>query len=311
MSVLISYITVVLIWATTPLAITLSSDSVSTQAAILLRMLLAAILMAFLVSLWQHGACLKRRNMPVYIAASIALFPNMALVYQASSCISSGMIAVLFSLTPIISGVLAAFVLDERKFTPRRVFAVLLALSGLVIVFVDQLTVAGTAWVGVVFMLASAAIFSISQVSVKYLQRHQPVDASEQTLGALVFSLPGLFASWLYFDGKLPAAVSKTSLYAIVYLAVVGSVLGFIAYYFILSKLSVTLVSLIPMITPVLALWLGVLLLDESVSQRLMAGSGIIVFALLLYQQWQPVRLKRARREVKAGKAGKACTSRL
>ncbi|HEY9034794.1 MAG TPA: DMT family transporter [Pseudomonadales bacterium] len=291
MPVIASYILVVMIWATTPMAIKLSSLGMSAQAAILLRMLLATVLMSLVVAVWRHAACLKRRHLPVYLAASIALFPNMALVYQASGWISSGMIAVMFALTPIVSGILAALLLREKRLGLRAVLAIAMALAGLLLVFVDQLALSATALKGIGLMLCSVLLFSISQVAVKYLQRELIVDASEQTLGALLLSLPGLLASWLWFDGSLPLQAPAASLYAIAYLAVVGSVLGFVAYYFILSKLSVALVSLIPMITPVLALWLGVLVLHEQVSPQLQAGSALIVLALLVYQQWRLPRL--------------------
>lgn len=286
MLVPVNYLLVILIWATTPMAIKLSNDSLSPEASILLRMVLATLLMLLFIGLWQRHAFLKRQNVAVYLAGSIGLFPNMAIVYQAANHISSGMIAVMFALTPMVTGLLAVLLLKEEHFGWRKSLAILLALAGVALIFSDQLSLTGDALKGIMLMLCSVFLFSLSQVAVKYFQQSRIVDAKEQTLGAMMFAMPGLLASWLYFDGSLPRVLSQTTLYSVVYLALIGSVLGFVAYYFILSQLSVTTVSLIPMITPVLALWLGALLLHEQVGNRLMLGTLLIIGGLLCFQQW-------------------------
>lgn len=286
MPVLISYLAVVAIWSTTPMGIKLSNDSISSEAAVLLRMLLASCFMLLFVAAFQRQAWLKKANIKVYIAASIGLFPNMAVVYKAASYISSGMISVLFALTPIVSGMMAAIVLKNEKLSVRKIVALLLAIVGVSIVFYDQIGVDGEAIKGILLMLLSGFLFSASQVAVKYCQRENVVDASEQTLGALLFSLPGLLISWYLLDGQLPQTISQTTIYASLYLASVGSVAGFIAYYYVLSHLTVTAVSLIALMTPVLSLWLGVLILHERVSNQLMIGTLLILSGLLCFQQW-------------------------
>jgi drug/metabolite transporter (DMT)-like permease len=88
--------------------------------------------------------------------------------------------------------------------------------------------------------------------------------------------------SWWVCDGVIPT-LTETSGYAIVYLAVVGSLVGFAAYFSVLSQLPVLVVSVIPLMTPALALWLGALLLNEPLSLPLFIGTAMIVLALALY----------------------------
>ena len=208
MPVFISYALVVAIWSTTPMGIKLSNDSISSEAAVLLRMILASVFMLLFIACFKRNVWLKKANIPIYIVASIGLFPNMAVVYKAASYISSGMISVLFALTPIISGVMAAVVLKNEPISLRKMIAMLLAIAGVVLVFSDQMAVEGEAIKGILWMLLSGFLFSASQVGVKYCQRDHVVDASEQTLGALLFSLPGLLLSWCVFDGTIPQTIS-------------------------------------------------------------------------------------------------------
>ena len=112
-----------------------------------------------------------------------------------------------------------------------------------------------------------------------------------QTVGALCCSLPFYFVSWVLIDGQLPdLAAGGRSVAAIIYLGLFGSLLGFVAYYYILQQLSASTVALITLITPVIAISLGNLLNQEPLTAQLIQGSGLICLGLALYQ-WGGRRL--------------------
>ena len=291
MSVISNYLAVIFIWSTTPLAIHYSNESLSSHAAALLRMLLAFILAAVVIAIWKNQSALKRENWLIYVVAGLALFPNMSLVYMASKTIPSGLISVLFALTPITSGLLAAVVLKERFSGPLKCLSIALALAGLLVIFRSQISLQPEAVAGIAMMLVSNFIFSASQVATKYLQNGKaargevPVDAFEQTFGALTFAVPGLLLSWWIFDGQIPAQLSDNSVLSIIYLAVIGSLLGFAAYFAVLKNVSVSIISMIPLITPALALWLGAYMLSEPISLSLQIGTALIISGLLVYDR--------------------------
>lgn len=292
MSVIANYLAVIFIWSTTPLAIKFSNESLSPFAAIGLRMLLALVLLAVLVHGWKRHSRLKRAHWKIYLAAGFGIFPNMLVVYMAAQYIASGMIAVMFALSAIVTGILAMLLLGEKSFNRERIAGIALAFAGLVVIFFRQMNLGDSAVFGLLLMLLSVCLFSISQVAVKYYQRYHAIDALEQTYGALWFSVPGLVLCWGMFDASLPAQISRHSLWAVIYLALVGSLLGFVAYYFVLSRLSVTIVALIPLITPAAALWLGSVMLDEPVQMPLMLGSMLILIGLAVYDGVVVNRLK-------------------
>ncbi|MGI9281304.1 MAG: DMT family transporter [Endozoicomonas sp.] len=273
MPVLGNYLAVILIWSTTPLAIKLSNGSFSAYASVLSRMLLAFLLTAVAIAMIKHMAGLKRKHWRLYWVSSLGLFPNMLLVYMAANYIPSGLISVLFAMVPIISGILGAWVLKEPFFVTRKILALAMAVCGLLVVFASQWTLGKEAFIGIGLMLVSNLVFSISQVGTRYLQKETGIDALEQTFGSLTFALPGFFLTWWVMDGGMPTEVSVQSVWAVIYLAVVGSLLGFVAYFVILRRLPLAMVSVIPLITPVLALWLGAAVLSEAITMQLMLGA--------------------------------------
>jgi drug/metabolite transporter (DMT)-like permease len=287
-AVLFAYFSVVLIWATTPLAIQWSSDSLSFIAAAVTRMAIAlaiallvhGLLRKSLSTYWQHAR--------IYFAASIGIFPNMPVVYWGVQFIPSGLVAVIFAMSPFVTGLMTLLLLKQNPFTLRKIVALVLALAGLVVIFYHQLQFNTRSVYGIASILLSCVLFSFSSVWVKKLTQQQTVslDAFHQASGALLFSLPGLVLSWWLMDGVLPQQISVKSGASIVYLAIMGSLVGAALFFYILQRLSATAVSLITLMTPVLAIIIGKQLADEALSSQTLTGVAIVLFALLLYLPW-------------------------
>ena len=136
MLVRLTYVLVIFIWATTPLAIKLGGDSLAPIAGLTLRIALAFAVGSVICTLGGFAGLSIRRHWKLYFAASISLFPNMALVYFAAGYLSSGLIALLFGLTPFFTAVLAKPILGENLLQPRKVFAIALASSHVAIKYI-------------------------------------------------------------------------------------------------------------------------------------------------------------------------------
>ncbi len=285
MAVFLAYLSVVLIWATTPLAIKWSSDSLSFIAAATGRTLLALPLA--LVIGWLFARPLQlARHWKIYGAASLTIFPNMPIIYWSAKFIPSGLMAVLFSLTPFFTGVMSFWLLKENPFSPRRVIALLIAIAGLTVIFAHQFSLEKNAGLGVLGVIVSGLLFSLSSVMVKkitYLGGEQPAGAFNQATGSLLLALPGLLLVWLIADGQIPHTISQKSGGSLVYLAIIGSLLGAGLFFYILRHLSATSVSMVTLITPVLALTLGALIAQEQLSASGYLGVALVLLGLLIY----------------------------
>lgn len=289
----IAYLLVIAIWSTTPLAIKLSNDSVTPIASISLRIIMAVILGLIVVAIIRRVDLFNRRYYKIYFAGSIGIFPNMVLVYYAAQYISSGLLAVLMGMAPFVTGLMAHFVLGDEFFIRRKMFAQVIAIGGLVTVYFSQMSMSDSGVIGVLLMLCSTCLFALSSVWVKRFSMEQKVSALNQTVGAMTFSLPGLLLCWWLIDGNTNIVLSQTSLWSIVYLAVIGSLVGFVVFFYVLNRMSVGLVALILLITPVTALLLGKFFADELVSPSILVGSGLILVGLVMYENLLSLFFKR------------------
>lgn len=293
MPVPLAYFAVVLIWSTTPLGIVWSSTSVSPTLAVFLRMLIALILGLSILLLSRsirfpwHKEALK-----LYSYSSIGIVGGMLLSYFAAGYITSGMMSLMFGLAPIFSGLLAQYVLGEPPFSFMRKIALMLCFIGLGIVCLDNISVNSDSLIGLTLILVAVIFFSLSGVLVKSVQI--TIHPLATTMGALSLSTPAFFLIWLVFDGQLNIAQWQSkSVWAIIYLGVFGSLLGFLAYFHILQKLSASTVALITLLTPVIAMSLGAWLNNETITLKLIVGATLIMTGLATYQFGEKWRLKK------------------
>lgn len=283
MSIPSAYLGIILIWSTTPLAIQWSSQGTGFAFAVLLRMIIGVIVAGGILWLARIPFPLHARARRAYVSGGLGLFGAMALTYWGAQYVHSGLVSVLFGLSPLMAGALSVALLGERALTPAKVLGLILALAGLAVIFLQGRSLPGThALTGLAALLLAVAVYSASLVNLKRIGDDSPPLAT--TVGTLLVSLPGFAALWWGMDGTLPAAWSPRALAAIVYLGVFGSVIGFALYYYVIKHLRAASIALINLIAPVLALILGASLNGESLTPHLMAGTGLILAGLALHQ---------------------------
>jgi len=282
-------------WATTPLAIQWGAMEMGGATALLFRSLIGLTLGCSI--LWARGIGLprSRRALLSYAAGGSGFAVGMLTVYKAAETMPSGMISVLFGVAPLLTGVLAAWWLRSRELTAIKVFGLVIALIGLAYIFRAELSMDSSRFQALLLMCLSVFSFCASGIWVKEIDAG--LHPLAQTMGALLLSLALLLPAWVFSGEGLPTGASFRAWAAVVYLGIGGSVLGFMAYFYLLQKVSATAVATTTLVTPVLALTLGTLLNNEPLTRTLLVGAAVILAGLTIYV-WGPVvqnRLARPR----------------
>jgi len=283
MPVSAAFLLVVIIWSTTPLGIVWSSESMPATATLLLRMATAVVVGLPILKLMGIKLDWQPKAIKVYLYSSMSLAVGMLFCYIAAKYISSGLMSLAFGMAPILSGLFAQRILNERAFTPIKKLALVLSFVGLAIVCYDNITLSEKTWFGLLFISVGVITFSLSGVLVKSV----PIELHplSTTLGSLIMSMPLFVLFWLISDGTMNyESWGLKSISATLYLGFFGSLVGFIAYFHILKHLAASTVSLVVMITPVISTGLGIWLNDEHFSLALLAGGSLVVCGLGLFQ---------------------------
>jgi drug/metabolite transporter (DMT)-like permease len=282
MRIPLTYISVILLWATTPLAIKWSGEGPGFLFGVSARMAIGTVCVLLVMGLMRQRLAWHRKARRTYLAVALQIYGSMLAVYWAAQFIPSGWISVIFGLTPLMTALLAAAFLGERSLTLGKLLAYGLGVSGLAIMFGSALQLGYDAVLGISGVLVSSLLQSVSSVWIKRIAAKLP--ALSQVAGGLLFALPAYLLTWGIADGHWPATLTPRSLTAIIYLGVVATTIGFVLYYYLLTHLPATRVALITLVSPLLALMLGHIINHEPLTMKIVTGTLFILSALIMHE---------------------------
>ena len=278
MSVPAAYLGIILIWATTPLAIKWSSLSVGFVFGVTARMVLGTLVCLLIIAALRIPFAWHRQARLSYFASALGIYGAMMCAYWGAQYISSGLVSVVYGLLPLVTTLLATLLLRSDFWQFDKLVGIVLGMAGLLVIFEPQDGIDNATLMGVAGILASVLLHSISMLWLKRIA----ADASPLALtgGGLCVALPFYLLTWWLLDGELHLDMPMQAGIAILYLGVVGSVVGFVLFYYVLKKLPADAIAIITLITPVLALIIGNHLNHEPLTLHVMAGAGLILTGL-------------------------------
>lgn len=186
-----AYLGVIAIWSTTPLAIVWSGQGVHYTFPLFARMAIGLFVCLGWLAVTQTRFPLDERARRSYAIAGVSIWASMLCTYWGARFIPSGLISVVFGLSPIVTGLFAWAWLHEESASPLKIAGMLLGLAGLALVFGGSLGLGTAAHWGIAVTLAAVVLQAWGLVAVKRIGADIPAVA--QTAGAL--SSPCRFAA--------------------------------------------------------------------------------------------------------------------
>ena len=275
----IAWILVCLIWGTTYLAIRVALESFPVALLAGVRWALAGAVLAALLPIFGERLPPIRTWRPMALTGFLMVVIGNGGVVWAQQYVASGLTAVLVATVPFWSIVVEAFLPRRERVTPMTLAGLLSGFAGIVVLVWPELTLGGQDGRLFVYGVISLQIAMLGwALGTSYTKRYTP---SETPLGA---SAVQMLLSGLMFIavgtalGEWKALTFTTwTVGAMLYLAIVGSVIAFTAYGYALKHLSITTVSLYAYVNPVIAILLGVVWLDEPFTMRTAAASALVL----------------------------------
>lgn len=283
------YVSLVMIWALTPLAIVWSVEEIPKLWSLVLRFFIAAPLIAIILMVLRVKLPLTRNALHSYLAGSFSLIGAQTFVYLATAYLSSGMIALLFGFAPIAAG-LIAYILYRQRLSAIQWLGMSIAIVGLYINTMADEQVKIDA-IGLVLMFFGILTYALSIFWVKHVNAKLPAiaQASGSILVSMLIALCFLPFIWADVPRAMPG---PRSILALGYLVVVSSVLGMFCYFNLIQKVSATTLSLATVLTPMLAITFGILFNEEPFRINIVTGSALVIVGLLLYFYRDLIKLR-------------------
>lgn len=272
----IAYLACALIWGTTWYAIRLCIAGYPTVASVAVRFAIAAAILIPIAARyrpWPRG-----RTWGWLVLAGVFDAIAYALVYLGEERVSGAVAAVLFGTQPLILGLFLTAVRIEPV-TRRHVIGALVSLAGIGVLFLDQLDLSHRQAIGVVMIIASVIASVAYQV---IMRRHaQEVHGTVATTIFLAVTALVLGVVALIAGEPLPWPPPLWPTAALLYLAVVGSAIAFLLFFWLLGKTSLVTMSTLVFVFPLVALATDAVFEHElPLGARTVLGAAIVLAGL-------------------------------
>lgn len=279
-NLILTYGLLVFIWATTPLAIVWSVSDLHPMWALVLRFFIALPLAIVVLFILKVRFPVDKVSILSYIAGSLSLIGSQIFTYAATAYLSSGLIALMFGLAPIMAGLIGRFGFQQKLALLQWLgMAVSIIGLGFICLSDNQNHVQP---LGIGLMIVSVFAYSLSIFLVKKINAN--IQAMAQATGSILVStlIAILVVPWIwqYVPTQMPSA---KSLLALFYTVIMASLIAMFCYFKLVQNLKPTTLSLTTVMTPLLAILIGAFLNDEQLSVQVFVGASIVLFGLLLY----------------------------
>ncbi len=266
-----------LIWGSAFLWIKLADRGFSPVEVALARLALGAAVLSAIV-LARREAVPRAWRLWVHITVA-ALFANAVpylLFAVAEQTVDSSTAGIINATTPLWTVILALAVRHQKAVTSWQAAGLIVGFAGAVLIFSPWRAEGGLTSAGALECLAASVSYAISYI---YMDRF----LARQGLSAIVLSACQLAAAAvmlaiaLAVTGVQTPHVTVESVAAIAVLGIVGTGFAYVLNYQIITSEGATVASTVTYLLPVVAIVLGVLVLNESITVTVLAGIALVL----------------------------------
>jgi drug/metabolite transporter (DMT)-like permease len=282
---ILAFALVYVFWGSTYLAIAIAVEGIPPALMCGTRFLIAGILM--LAYCGFRGRCIWYNGQQLWHMAVVGILllmgGNLTLSY-AEQVVPSGLAALLIAITPLWFLVLDAWLVGDHHISRRGQIGLALGILGSVVLLWPKLMATGQLgrrelWYSLSLLLGSFS-WALGSVLAKVWKSDE--DPFSATAWQVIFAGLGNFAFALAAGDLHHVVWTVRGIGAVLYLVVGGSWIGYTSYIYVLNHVPSSKASTYAYVNPVVAVFLGWLVLHEPIDRFILMGSAIVVVSVIL-----------------------------
>ncbi len=292
LKLILALITIAIVWGTTYLGIRIAVETIPPWFVTAMRQGMAAVILLGIL-LYHHqlkwiGWPSLRRQI---ILSSLMIIIANGMTTVAEQHIPSGLTSLLNSLTPIVVFI-ASVVIGLQKLNLKGVVGVIVGFCGVAFIFREGIgdLLDPSYKTGVLFLAIAISGWSAGTIYGK-MYAHQTTNIILDLFYQFFFSaVVQLIFAFLFSNEIEPSKWSFNSLFAVFYLAIFGSIIGFFCYHYALKRVKATEVAILSYFNTIIAIFLGWLILDEVITFDLLIATVLIISGVIITNYKKPIR---------------------
>lgn len=215
----------------------------------------------------------------------IALYHAFLFVGETSPQMTSGMAAIIISLSPVLTTATARGLLPSERLKPAGLLGLGLGLGGVILITQpDPTNLLSSGVIAMLLVFGAALSFAVGTVLTRRVHADLPIETLEAWSmigGALLMHVISLSLGESFADIQL----SIEAIVALSYLVIFSSALGFLIYFDLLERMGPIEINLVSYVTPVIATVTGAILLGEEITSATVVGFFVIVTGFVLIKR--------------------------
>jgi drug/metabolite transporter (DMT)-like permease len=282
--ILLAFAMIYFVWGSTFLAIRVGVHEVPPFLLAAVRFFTAGLVMYAWLRLRGTPSPSPRQWVAASLLGTLIFVVDYGCLFWAEQRVPSGIAAVVLATIPVFITLMEIIFLRTQRLTIRLGAALIVGLCGVAVLMNHSFSLGEVPVnrAGATALLIAAVTWSIATIFTRRLPlpASKPMSAAAQMLtgGAQLFVVTAVAGE---FAGFQVQAVSPRAWFALIYLIVAGSIIGFTAYVWLLHYESPTKVGTYAYVNPVVAVALGYFLGGEAVGPRTLLGTLLILVSVV------------------------------
>jgi drug/metabolite transporter (DMT)-like permease len=270
------------VWGTTWKVIQIGLAGIPPFTGVALRFTISAVVLLILAAVLGVKLGRTRRERALWWINGLLSFTiSYGVVYWAEQWVPSGLAAVLFATYPLFVAVLGRVLLPSETVSRRELAAILVSFAGVGVIFLDDFSALGGTHVSraaAIMLLSPIAAAAGSLMVKRWGSGIHPFSLTAVPM-AITAGITGAIA--LATERTRTLHWDATSIGALLYLALLGSVVTFTLYYWLLAYLPVKRLALVAYVIPMIAVLIGVTQ-GEPLTGQILGGSAMVLIGVSL-----------------------------
>lgn len=296
----IAFVTLGLIWGSSFLWIKIAVDELPAATVVAQRLTIGfACMLAFMAVRGVRLPRSPRELVPLAVMGALNAALPYLLITWGEEVVDSATAAVLNSLTPIFSLVIAGTLLRTETVTFLRVVGLLVGFVGAALLATREFELRGdpAGLVGAGAVALAALSYAVAASYARHSMRvtHRYVVSAGTMLFGAVFTWPLALVA----DGiRVPA--QPDTILSVLWLGAMGAFVAYLLYFYLIEQLGATVASMVTYVFPVVGVVLGVVFLSEVLDARLVVGTALVLAGIGIVSLRYDAAVRRAARGRKA-----------
>lgn len=281
---LLSLAVIAIVWGTTYLGIRIAVESIPPWFVTSIRQGIAALLLGSIVWYKKQFEWIGFKNLKHHLIASVLMIVIAnGFTTMSEQTLPSGLTSILSALCPLVIFI-GSILLKLQKPSIKGFIGVVVGFLGVVFIFRDGLgdILDPNYKTGILFLSIGILGWSSGVVYTKIHTHKTNTIALDLFYQFLISAIIQVVLAFTFTENINPNDWTSKSFYAVVYLAVFGSVITFFSYHYALKRVTAVQVSILGYVNTIIAVFLGWLLLDEIITSDFIIATILIIAGVFI-----------------------------